>query len=342
MPESPSDSAGAGDDDAVQLVGDVYRPLLQHLEAECREVLAAAAAEAAKVRSDAQDEARRILTAAHRERSAVLRRASSKQASMYEEAETEVERWLEELDEERQSLLQTAHDDADRILRAAAQQADIDSLARLEAADREAQALVAEARLEAARCRSSSPIQLNGVTRLAEPSSVMPVAPDTTEPVPSSSTPSQGSPPASAVTAPAADFVDADGEGTQLPHDPPQEIQELEPTLPAESVTPSAGADLEVEVVPGYAGTSAETEDAWSEEVFGTIASRSIMSEDTASMWDEVAFGSDAPLAQSPPVPETPSSGANGATVGGAPLDESLSRRERRHRRRFGLGKSRS
>ncbi len=127
---SESDVAQVGAARAPEVLEHVYQPLLQHLESECRRVLAAAASEAEKVRSQAQDEARRILTEAHRERSALFRRASSKQALMYQEAEAEIERWLEELDEERQVVMGTAQEDAARLLRKSAEQADVDARAR--------------------------------------------------------------------------------------------------------------------------------------------------------------------------------------------------------------------
>ena len=136
---------------APEVLEHVYQPLLQSLKTECRRILGAAETEAENVRSKAQDEARRILTDAHRERSSLFRRATSKQALMYEEADADIQRWLDELDEERQATLDRAHDDAARLLRMAAQQAETYAHERREAADREAQAIVVEARLEAAK-----------------------------------------------------------------------------------------------------------------------------------------------------------------------------------------------
>jgi hypothetical protein len=157
-----------------EVVEHLYRPLIDHLEAECRRVLRAAETEAATVRSKAEDEARRIVTDAHRERSVLLSRATSKQAHMYEEAEAEIQHWLEELDGERHAVLEVAENEATRLLREAAEEAETRSRSRLQLAEIEAGRIIATARAGAAHFLQTAPS-----CREEEPNGEMPESPTT-------------------------------------------------------------------------------------------------------------------------------------------------------------------
>jgi F0F1-type ATP synthase membrane subunit b/b' len=306
-----SEASEVGDGGAPEVLDHVYRPLIEHLEAECRRVLAAAETEAERIRSNAHEEARRILTDAHRERSASFRRASAKQASMYEEAESEIQRWLEELDEERQSVLETAHDDAARILRAAVQHAETDVEERRAAADREAQAIVAEARLEAVKYHAPVGSELEGV------------APDDAVPPPATSVTTGAWLPTGAAVVPERE-----------PEPEPSPSAEVDvPEAPAEAATaPGAGAPPPVNGPAEDALATAEPPcaEAPPEPVSAGVTRPPVGLADFPGLTDEPEPEPGAALPEAVPPEAAP------APVEAVP-PVSLSRRERRTRSRFGF-----
>ncbi len=160
-----------------ELLDHSYRPLLDHLAAECRRVVASAESDAETLRASAEEESRRIVNGAHRERSVVLRQAADKQASMYQEAEAEIERWLSELEEERDAVLGAARSEADRMLRAVATETQERANARLDAAEEEARRIVEAARLEAERSHRAA------TAAVEAPSSAPAAPPVPTQPV---------------------------------------------------------------------------------------------------------------------------------------------------------------